>query len=482
VTDTGLLAAVRDAARFDHPSDRTWKAPTLAVVVLGFAIRLAWSLHNGNQALHGDPYVYHFGANLLARGKGFVSPADYQLLHQTSQYAGHPPLFMLYLSIWSSLGLHTILWHRIAGTMLGTASIVVLACVGRRLGGDRVGVLTGLLVAIAPNMWIWDGTVYSETMAIFVVSLFLLMVVRYLKTPSARGLWAVAAAGAFAGLARSELVLLVLAVIPLVLVKGAFDRREGLKALGACVGFVALILAPWAIYNQTRFHHPVPLSTGFGLALVGGDCPTMWYGPLTGYWSFRCDAAAESVALRPTVGPNGQLQKITDIDTSDLDLRLRKVAEDYVKAHESRIPAVVAARLGRETGLYRPYQQAKLMDVSEGAPLWLAGIIMSTWYLFALLGIAGAVVLRRARVPLIALASPIVPVIFITALTFSLGRYRAPAETVVVLFGAVAIDFFVRRFLERDAAPADGSLLATAAAARAEPAESPESAPVVVDA
>ena len=69
----------------------------------------------------------------------------------------------------------------------------------------------------------------------------------------------------------------------------------------------------------------------------------------------------------------------------------------------------------------------------------LAGL--ASWYVVAGLAVAGAVILRRRRqapiFPLLALPAIVLATV---AVTFAQTRYRAPAEPVVVVLAAVAID------------------------------------------
>ncbi len=101
--------------------------------------------------------------------------------------------------------------------------------------------------------------------------------------------------------------------------------------------------------------------------------------PYTGYWSNDC-------YLR-----NGPFLD----DPSDSELRLRRIAMDYARAHVDRVPLVLFARLGRVWGYYQPARQMELDHLSETRELpaaW-AGLLM--FYLLGLLAIRGAILLRR---------------------------------------------------------------------------------------
>ena len=87
-----------------------------------------------------------------------------------------------------------------------------------------------------------------------------------------------------------------LLVIPLVVAPVMLGRRFGApearadrwRHIGAAVGVTLLTLAPWMIFNATRFERPVFISTNEGLTLYGANCPDTYFGPALGFWSINC--------------------------------------------------------------------------------------------------------------------------------------------------------------------------------------------------
>jgi 4-amino-4-deoxy-L-arabinose transferase-like glycosyltransferase len=227
-----------------------------------------------------------------------------------------------------------------------------------------------------------------------------------------------------AALTRSELLLLVpLVVVPLALLTGTIELRKKLQWLLVSGLTTVVVLAPWVGYNLTRFEHPVFLSTGYEVTLLTASCDTTYYGSLTGYWSQNCGITTPRRA-----------------DQSQKALAYREAALDYISAHRARVPVVVLARWGRITGVFRPTQQARLDHLVEGREGWVAWSSLAMFYVIAPLAIAGAVMLRRRRVPVLPLvALPAIALIAVT-LTFATNRYRAIAEGALVLLAAVAID------------------------------------------
>src|SRR5581483_4199976 len=70
----------------------------------------------------------------------------------------------------------------------------------------------------------------------------------------------------------------------------------------------------------------------------------------------------------------------------------------------------------------------------------LAGL--ATLYCMIPLGVAGAAVLRRRRVPISPLVAPVLVATLSAMLAFGNPRYRASADIVVVVLAAAALEWF----------------------------------------
>lgn len=415
----------------DRAASLRFRFALAAIVLIGLVVRLAYiALERRGLPVNGDARYYHEGANLLAEGKGFIEPYLYAA-GKTVQAADHPPVYILYLALWSKLGFSSPTWHMVASALMGSTTVGLTAVVGRMLAGRRAGIIAGLLASFNPNMWAYDGFLVSETAAQFSVALVLLATYWWLSSPTR---WRAALLGAliaFGALSRAELSMLALVLlVPLVIfcprLRGS---RERLVQLLIALVVAGLVVTPWSLYNLSRFEKPVTLSGGFEITLDSASCDVTYYGRFTGYWSTDCvrDALANS-GLPP------------DTDRSVLGVMYRNDALHYIRTHLSRVPVVVAARLGRITGLWNVSQQIQLDQFPEGREGWVAHWAWYWYYALAILSIVGAYLLRRRRVLVFPLAVfPLIVLISVT-ITFATTRYRAIAEGVLVLLGAVAFD------------------------------------------
>ena len=411
----------------------------LAVVsVVALALRVGYVLlfRVDHVPLLGDSYFFSEGANLLADGKGFVEPLS------GVQSANHPPLYLLWLAIVSVLDPQSptsqqvqMLWS----CVLGTGTVVVCGLAGREVAGPRCGLVAAGLAAVYPGLWVWDGMLFSETMAQFTVAVVIFLAYRFWHRPSpARAVWLGVACG-LGALARSELVLTVpLLLVPLALFSRdlAFSRRLLLMAVGG--GAAALTLAPWVGYNLSRFERPVYISSNFGPTLAAANCDETYDGKDLGYKNYGCAQRLFEVAERAD-------PRWRELDVSQQDAAVRKLSVRYVREHSRRLPTVVAARWARVVGVYEREREIVAARVFYKRERPVAQATSWGYYAAAASAIAGGVVLRRRRVPVFPLAAFPVMVLISVAVTFGQDRYRAPAEVALLVLAAVAVDGIARR-------------------------------------
>jgi peptidoglycan/LPS O-acetylase OafA/YrhL len=461
------IAAARPGPGRTAASPRRRAAMAIAALTAtGFVLRLVYLLASRRHLYDcppdqllgcaGDAYVYHTSANLLAAGRGFISPLGV-LAGNVFPSADHPPLYIVYLALFSKLGADSYLWHQLATVLLGAACIPIAGMlgvevgrgfrargVGGILGSPMLGVWTAAAVAFSPTVWITDGLLLSETSVAITVLAVLLAAYRFWSRPTLARAAALGALCGLAALGRAEAALLVpLVALPLALV--TIHRRPSLDApddlahpeaakvsgrvvrrfvLAGVAGTASLaVVAPWLIRNQLAFDQPVALSTGLGVTMAYANCDQTYYGDLTGFWWFAC---------------KGDVDLSADVDQATVDARMRRQALDYIREHESRLPVVLAARAGRVWGLYKADQVTHL-DVLEGRPLWASRAGLVVYYpLVAFAGLALAL-LRRARLPGFPFVAPLVVVTFAVMLTFGQTRYRATADAALVVLAAIGM-------------------------------------------
>jgi 4-amino-4-deoxy-L-arabinose transferase-like glycosyltransferase len=389
-----------------------------------------------------DEAFYHQQARLVADGWGFINPFGYYApvgtpAHRIFQTAVHPPAYTVFLAIPAKFGIDSVLSQRILTALLGTATVFLLGLLGRRIAGERAGIMAAVLGAAAPALWVNDSVLGLETLYCFCLVVALVCLYRFWSKPSVGPVIGMAAALGVGALTRSEGTLLfILVALPTLLLVPGIVVRDRLKYVGVTALVAVVVMGPWVVRNLTTFDEPTVLGTGFGWVLAYGNCDATYHGELLGYWSDQC-------ALKD-YPPH--------LEESRVDLLARHKATHYIDDHLSRVPVVVAARIGRVWDVFRPTQNVHLNAFYERRGDAASWAVLIGYYLMLPFAIAGLVLMRRRRVPIFPMIAIAVSVTITVALSFGITRYRAPVDLVLPVLAAVAIDAWWRR---RDPSAAD---------------------------
>jgi hypothetical protein len=407
----------------------------------------------------GDSFSYHYGANLLAHGKGFIDPARYSFFGIVTPSAYHPPLYTVYLALWTRLGVSSVLGHRIVSCLLGAAVVAVVGLIGRELGttparGERIGLVAATAAALSPALWINDASLLSEPAAELVVVLALLVLLRYRARPSTAKVVGIGLLLGLAALSRAELLLLLpLASIGVRRWAAPQTRATTVRSIVVLGLAGAAVVGPWVGYNLTRFDKPVYISTGLGATLGGGACDAAFHGQKIGYWDAATACGAQQVAIalpasvnaatasgRAAIAKIARAQLAHEGDESVRESESRTHAIDYLRAHQRWLPVVVAARVGRLWGVFRPWQTARFDATIEGRGFFAARLALIGYWLLAVASLPGLVLLHRRKQPIGPFLAVAFIVTFAAAVSFGVQRYRAPFDAVMPVLAAVALE------------------------------------------
>lgn len=406
----------------------------------------------GAEGRASDQVWYNATANLVARGDGFTVAFG---PNAGRPAADHPPLTVFVLAPVSWIGdrlpagwfddpSNTVL-HRYTMALLGTLLVALIGVAGRRIGGDAVGLGAAGLAAISPGLWVNDGLIMSETPSTITVVLVLLAALHFARRRTlGRALLVGVAVGA-ATLGRAELILLAPLVAAAVLGRDllALRNRTTLATIGAAGLGLVVVLAPWVVYNNTRFEKLTFVSTNEGLAIAASNCDPVYTGAgigLTSYDAAPADASAEVKAQGRWCVEDPE-PGFPDADQSEVSASYRSRALRYANNHLKRVPVVMAARVGRVWNLFRPADNLSY-NQGEGRERWASTLIMVGFYPTALMAMVGAALLarrarRRGRTVIGLLVAPCVVVTVSVALTYGQARFRAPAEPSLILLAAL---------------------------------------------
>lgn len=425
-------------------SRRRWWTWVGGFAVVGLLVRVAYiflfredlivdrTLPSGQRLVTrvwGDGYVYSHQANLLVDGKGIIAPLPYYLEGVVQEAADHPPMYIFYLAAFSLFGFRTDLEHMLASAPMGAFTAIAFALVARRIWSPRAGIIAAAIGALNPSLLHFPGFVLSETLSLPLIALTILFLYRYWDRPTWQDAFA---AGGFCGMAvlsHPDAALIVPAgIVPFVLLVRNIDWRQRVVTLAAAGVACGAVVLPWVGYNLSRYERPVFLSVGLDYSMAQGHCEQTYDTDLIGYYWLAC---------------MGERLEGTDLALKDQSLgaeHMRKGTFEFIGDNLARTPLVVAARVGRLLGVFRPLQQANLESVTEGREQWLANAAVVTWYPLAIASGFGLHLLRRRRRPVLPLVATMAAAVIGCAMTLAVLRYRAGAEPAIAVTAAIALD------------------------------------------
>jgi 4-amino-4-deoxy-L-arabinose transferase-like glycosyltransferase len=206
--------------------------------------------------------------------------------------SGRAPLWpMLMAGIYALLGTENF-YARLFLCFVGSGTCLLVYLFATHLFGRRIAIVTGVLAALYPGLYIYDGWLYSESLYTFLLLAFSYTLYLFQHTSKraatraptqpyylSPGQGATLAPTILSGIALGLLSLtrpngffmLGLLLIWAVIIGRAKILPWRMVAKSACIiTLITLgIIAPWTIRNYTLTHTFIPVATGSGLVLVG---------------------------------------------------------------------------------------------------------------------------------------------------------------------------------------------------------------------
>jgi hypothetical protein len=224
------------------------------VVTVAVAMRIFMML-GSDAILWGDSEVFIETFGNIRSGRFFQHDPFRTLLYPYFLtafliWSGEPPMDQIFIG-----GQH----------VLGVMSAVAFYLAGRAAFGPRVALAGALLFAIHTTQLFYENSVLSEAFFVCMLALSLLVLIAFVRSPTA---WRALAAGlACVALTMTRPIAEWFVVIPIALGAWAAPAwRTRLKVATVIVLVYAAILLPWAALNQREFgFFGVALGRGLGL-------------------------------------------------------------------------------------------------------------------------------------------------------------------------------------------------------------------------
>jgi 4-amino-4-deoxy-L-arabinose transferase-like glycosyltransferase len=435
------LTAVADWFRaLPHRYGRRTLVALGVIAALGLVAR-AYVVVNPVENPTDDSHAYYAISKALYEEGSFGGPE----FRDSSDWSPGAPF--LYAAAFSATGGAREGTARIVEALLGVATILVVFALGWRLGGRGHGRWAGLFaafaVAVYPPFIHTTGELMSEPPAMLTLPA---AVLAFLWASERRSAWAWLAPGVLFGLTamfRPEYLLAGAAFVVLAALWSWRDREWKLGLAGAAVLLLGLVLPilPWTIRNVVVLDRVVPISTGGGKALYVGT-----YLPADGEYQrvkailvkryLHRDLEPGSKAL-DQVNPTPLFNRVAGEEMSrdpalTRDQALGKIGKDNLSDYLGEDPVGYMAMTVRKVGRMWSSGVGEAMSTTAGRAIQV---------LFVLLGLAGLALLalRRRWLEAVALATPILLVTLVGAVSLAAPRRNEVLMTLVFPLAGLAL-------------------------------------------
>jgi 4-amino-4-deoxy-L-arabinose transferase-like glycosyltransferase len=404
-----------------------------AILVVGLGLR-AYAVVNPVANPADDSHAYYALSKALYEEGSYGGPE----FRDSSDWSPGAPL--LYAAAFYATGGAREGTARIVEALMGLAAILVAFALGNRLGGRPVGLLAAFAVAVYPPFIHSTGELMSEPPAILTLPAAILA---FLWASDREELWPWLVPGVLFGLTamfRPEYLFVGAAFVVLAAVRvwRARGWQPGLAGAGILLAALLIPIVPWTIRNIDVLDRVVPISTGSGKALYVGT-----YLPADGEYQ-RVKAILveryDGRELEPNsqaldeVEPGPLFDRVAEERYPDLprDSALGKVGKENFSAYFDEDPVGYLAMTARKVGRMWSSGVGEAMSSTAGRVVQI---------LLVALGLAGFVLLglRRRWWDLVALATPIVLVTAVGAISLAAPRRNEVLMTLVFPLAALAL-------------------------------------------
>jgi 4-amino-4-deoxy-L-arabinose transferase-like glycosyltransferase len=418
-----------------RPDRRRWALAAVIVLALALALRLGYVALTPGYAIVDDAHDYDLHARSIAAGEGFapLGPGP------SRETAFRPPGYPYFLAgVYELEGRDRlaspdrVVPARIANAIVGTAIVGLLGVLSVQLFDRRVAVVAMAIAAVYVPLVLIGGALMSEPLFAALLLGALVAAMHHRRSPHRRR-WLVLAGllGGLTILTRANAAALLL---PLALVVWDGRPRWSWPALARpalLVAVAALTVAPWTVRNAQKLHAFVPVTTQLGAALAGTYNDEA-------FADDRNPASWRSLRRVPELQDILRTPRWRRTPEATLEKRLRARALHFIAAHPAYVPKVVfwnTARALDLAGLTWSRHTASTVSVT---PRWAdAGVV--TFWIVALLAIAGLLTRRARRIPLPVAIVPVLLYLSVVFLAFETPRYRTGIDPFVVMLAALAV-------------------------------------------
>lgn len=380
----------------------SWRGRVISIFAAAFIIRAAFIL-----ALKKDGFYFPDSVDYSAAAVHLLTHGDFG---ETFRRAPAYPLFLA--GVYAVFG-EAIVAVRLLEAVMGACLAVLIAIMARRIGGEQVGGLAGLLWGLYPLGIFIAGLVYPTGLATILLACAMLCMVT--ETDQELAPAPATVGGILLGLAALTVPVALVAVISTALWIAYWQRTRRRLLTALFVLGVALPLAPWTVRNFYVYDRLVIVEPQLVDRL-----PSVHKVQEDGAGGIRADKVGGNLEKADAIARRfvREFRYFWELSPHRIQMTWPTVRE---KMHEED------ARIVRETVFSTSW--TKLVSVLSVGPV----------FFFALIGTAAMGFRKERRPHLFLLCGTILSFAIAYSFFFGKMRYRVPVEPYIIILSAYGL-------------------------------------------
>lgn len=320
--------------------------------------------------------------------------------------------------------------------VVGSGTCVLVYLFARDLFNSRIGIIAGIAAAIYPELYIYDGWLYTESLYIFLTLAVCYTLFRIFRSRSGKigpWLWCGALLGLLSLTRPNGIIVIGFVIIWAILMiwLKVLQRRAAISGLIAATLLACVLIAPWTVRNYLVSHTFIPVATGDGTVLLGAYNDQILNNPTyNGTW-------IDPLKSRPDVAKPFPLYTCTPPCEVARENAYKDAAVQWIKGHLSIMPHLLALHF---TNLWQQATREADLPVDRFPGQRSSQIVqrmMETFptpvFILALVGLA--VTLLKWR-ELLFLYTIIALTIAQALYFYGSARFRAPIEPILIILAS----------------------------------------------
>ncbi len=330
--------------------------------------------------------------------------------------------------------------------VIGAITCVLIYCFARDLFGKRAAIFAGLLAAVYPYLYIYDGWLYSESVYTCLLLAFCYTIYRIQRKPHWSLMLLSGVLLVLLSLTRPNGLLILALFLAWALFLGwrkLMAWHTVLQSTLIITGVTILLLAPWTMRNYLVTRTFVPIAVGDGKVLIGSYNDMIIQRPeYLASWVKPWESRPSVYHLFPDNCAGAC--EVTREDAYKLD------AEHWVKTHLNEMPRLLTLHF---INLWQiDTQEADLAinrfsyQRSSQLVVFMMRILTPLVFLLAAIGLFAT----RKRWPELLFFYLLIAVTIAESVYFyGMARFRAPIEPLLIILSAGTICWVLKKFQKR---------------------------------